>query len=371
MFHLLVSLPCLIVILRVLAPLGWPRWSKVALSTLLLLVSQHHLLTQLAFGSMFSPEVPRPMVLVVNLLFGAMIFLALMQLAVDAVTLGLAVIKRRRLKIPAALRYALGALALGIAAFAVNQAAKVPPLKEVEIAIDDLPEAFEGYRIVHLTDLHISRLFERPWVEEVVAKTNALEADVILITGDLIDGDLEARRGDVAPLASLTAADGVFASPGNHEYYFGAGQWLAHFETLGMQILDNAHAVIQRDGAELVLAGVADVSAVGAGYPGPNLAAALAGAPPNAPLILLDHQPRNARAAAAQGVDLQLSGHTHGGMMVGFDRLVARANEGFVSGVYELGAMTLYLSSGTALWPGFALRLGTEPELTLITLRGR
>ncbi|MFI0474440.1 metallophosphoesterase [Halomonas sp. HMF6819] len=371
MFHLLISLPCLIVILRVLAPLAWPLWSKVVLSAMLLLVSQHHLLTQLAFGSMFSPEVPRAVVLLVNTLFGAMLFLALMQLAVDALTLVLALIKRRKLSIPAALRYALSLVALAVAAFAVSQAARVPTLKEVDIAIDGLPEAFEGYEIVHLTDLHISRLFQAPWVEDVVEKTNALGADVILITGDLIDGTLEARRDDVAPLTLLTAPDGVFASTGNHEYYFGYETWMAHYRTLGMRTLSNEHVVIKRGDAALVLAGVNDASAAEHGDTGPDVTKALEGAPPGAPVILLDHQPRNARRAAGQGVDLQLSGHTHGGMMVGFDRLVARANEGFVSGLYALDGMTLYLNSGTALWPGFALRLGKPSELTRITLHAR
>ncbi len=371
MFHFAVSLPCLIVIIRFIAPLGWPLWVKLALSVLLLAVSQHHLLTQLAFGSMFSPEVPRAVVLAVNTLFGAMIFLALMLLVTDAVTALLALAKGHLLAIPAALRYTLAALALGVAAFGVSQAARVPPLKDVEIAISGLPEAFEGYQIAHLTDLHISRLFERPWVEEVVAQTNALGADVVLITGDLIDGELAARRDDVAPLTGLSAPDGVIVSPGNHEYYFGVEQWLSHYQTLGMQILANQHTVIERDGAALVIAGVTDAAATGRGRPGPDLAQALEGAPPEAAVILLDHQPRNAARAAAQGVDLQLSGHTHGGMIVGLDRIVARANNGFVSGRYEVDGMTLYLNNGTALWPGFALRLGKPSELTRITLRAR
>ncbi|WP_447554006.1 metallophosphoesterase [Vreelandella sp. EE22] len=370
MFHLLLALPCLIVIVRFLIPLAWPLWVKGTVSAVLLLVSQHHLLTLIAFGSMFSPEVPRAGVLMVNTLFGAMIFLALMQLVTDLITALLALAKRRRLAIAPPLRYALAALALGVAVFGVSQAARLPPLKEVEITIPGLPDAFEGYQIVHLTDLHISRLFEAPWVETVVAKTNALAPDVILITGDLIDGNLDVRLDAVAPLEALTAPDGVYVSPGNHEYYFGYEQWMDHYQTLGMQILANQHAVVERDGSALVLAGVTDVSAEDDGYPAPDIAQALAGAPGDAAVILLDHQPRNAREAAAQGVDLQLSGHTHGGMMIGFDRIVARANNGFVSGRYEVDDMTLYLNNGTALWPGFALRLGKPSELTRITLRG-
>lgn len=369
MFHFIVAIPCLIVIARYLAPLHWPLWIKVLLSALLLFVSQHHLLTLLAFGSMFSPEVPRSMVLAINWLFGTMLFLAVLQLAVDVVTSLLMALKRRRLAIPASLRYAIGVMALGIAAVGVNQAVRVPPMKEVEVTLAGLPTPFDGYQIIHLTDLHISRLFEAPWVEAVVAKTNALAPDLIVITGDLIDGDLETRLADVAPLQALSAPDGIFASPGNHEYYFGYEQWMAHYQTLGMQTLANQHAVIARDDAELVLAGITDLRASRTGWPAPDLAEALAGAPANTPIILLDHQPFEAARAAAAGVDLQLSGHTHGGMIVGFDRLVARANNGFVSGFYDVDGMALYVNNGTGLWPGFALRLGKPSELTRITLR--
>ncbi|RUR39516.1 metallophosphoesterase [Vreelandella populi] len=369
MFHFFVAIPCLIVIARYLAPLHWPLWVKIPLSALLLLISQHHLMTYLAFGSMFSPEVPRIMVLAINWLFGAMIFLAVLQLLVDLGTAILMVIKRRRLAIPALLRYAIGAIALAMAAFAVNQAVRVPPMKEVEIAIAELPAQFDGYQIIHLTDLHISRLFETPWVDAVVAKTNALAPDLIVITGDLIDGDLEARRADVAPLQALSAPDGIYASPGNHEYYFGYEQWMAHYQSLGMQTLANQHAVINRDGADLVLAGITDLRAPRTGWPAPDVEVALAGAPANAPIILLDHQPFEAVSAAAAGVDVQLSGHTHGGMIWGFDRIVARANNGFVSGMYDVEGMALYVNNGTGLWPGFALRLGKPSELTRITLR--
>lgn len=368
MFHFVVAIPCLIVIFRYLVPLTWPLWCKGLLSVALLLVAQHHWLTLMAFGSMFSPEVPRVIVLAVNWIFGTMLFLAVFQLAVDAVSLVLMAVKRRRIAIPSSLRYGMGVLALGVAAFAVSQAARVPPVKDVEVVIPGLPAQFEGYEIVQLTDMHISRLFEAPWVEAVVAKANALEPDLIVITGDLIDGDLDVRQADVAPLQVLSAPDGVYTIPGNHEYYFGYPEWMAHYQTLGISILANQHVVIENEGANLVLAGVTDVTAQGKSFPAPDVDEALEGAPDNSPIIMLDHQPRNAAIAAAAGVDLQLSGHTHGGMMVGFDRLVARANNGFVSGVYDVQGMTLYVNNGTGLWPGFALRLGKPSELTCITL---
>lgn len=369
MFHFVVAIPCLIVIFRYLAPLKWPLWFKFLLSVALLFVAQHHLLTLLAFGSMFSPEVPRIIVLAVNWIFGTMLFLAVLQVVVDLITLVLMAVKRRRIAIPPVLRYSMGALALGVAAFAVSQAARVPAVKNVEAAIQGLPAAFDGYEIVQLTDLHISRLFEAPWVEAVVAQTNALAPDLIVITGDLIDGDLDVRLADVAPLRALSAPDGVYTIPGNHEYYFGYPEWMAHYQTLGIETLANQHVVIGNESANIVLAGVTDFSAAGNAFPAPDVDQALAGAPDDTPIIMLDHQPRNAAVAASAGVDLQLSGHTHGGMMLGFDRLVARANNGFVSGFYDVQGMTLYVNNGTGLWPGFALRLGKPSELTRITLR--
>ena len=145
---------------------------------------------------------------------------------------------------------------------------------------------------------------------------------------------------------------------GNHEYFFGNEAWIQQFRSLGMTSLVNNHTVIERSGAQIVLAGVTDVTAPDTGFPPPDLPRALAGAPKDAPVILLDHQPKNAHDAASQGVALQLSGHTHGGKIIGLDRLIALANGGFVSGLYTVGNMQLYVNNGTALWPGFALRLG-------------
>ncbi len=144
---------------------------------------------------------------------------------------------------------------------------------------------------------------------------------------------------------------------------------MRHLAGLGIRILANAHTVLTHDGEALVLAGVTDRSAPATGHPGPYLGAALTGAPAGATIVLLDHQPANAPRAAARGVALQLSGRTHGGMIRGLDRLVARGNSGSVSGAYRVGGMLLYVSNDPAVWPGFALRLGRPSELTRITLR--
>jgi hypothetical protein len=260
-------------------------------------------------------------------------------------------------------------MAAALAAIGVHQAQQVPPLKDIEIGIRGLAPQFDGYVLLHLTDLHISRLFTAKWATAVVARANDLGANLIVVTGDLIDGSLASRRADVEPLRDLHAPDGVYVIPGNHEYFFSYRDWMAHYAEIGMRTLENDHVILGRDGGKLVLAGVTDLSASRTGHPTHDLPAALQGAPEGVPVVLLDHQPRAARQAAALGVALQLSGHTHGGMVIGLDRLTARANSGYVSGRYDVDGMTLYVNNGTALWPGFALRLGRPSELTRITLR--
>jgi predicted MPP superfamily phosphohydrolase len=371
MFHLILAFPWLVVLVRFILPLPWIWPAKALLAGLLLLASQQVLLNRISSGSVFAPEYPRPLIIVLNFLFGATLLLAVFQIALDAVLAVLALVQGQFLAVPAEIRYAIGLAALGLAAFGVAGAIRIPPVKNVEIAIRDLPEAFDGYRLLQLTDLHLSRLFPASWAETLVQKANGLKTDLIVVTGDFIDGRLDRRRADVAPLAKLQAPDGVFAIPGNHEYYFGYDDWMRHDASLGIRMLMNAHAVIEREAGRIVIAGVTDLSAFGRPMPDPDLAAALKDAPARAPVILLDHQPRMAAETARAGVALQLSGHTHGGMVLGLDRLVARANGGFVSGHYQVGGMQLYVNNGTALWPGFALRLGRPSELTVFTLRRR
>jgi hypothetical protein len=370
MFHLAFGLPCAYVVARFAVPLALPAWATGMLIAFLVIGSQFHLWNRLSSGSVFSPEFPGVVVSASNMVFGAILLLALLQLAVDVGALVLTLLRGSWVAIPPVLRLSIGALALTLAAVGVAQATRFPEVRRVRVEIQGLPPQFEGYRLLQLTDLHASRLFRAPWVEQVVAMANGLDADLVAITGDLIDGTVDRRRDDIAPLRGLAARDGVWAIPGNHEYLFGLKAWMEHVRSLGVRTLENEHAVIRRDGAALVLAGVTDLSAPETGRPGPDLARALEGAPTGPPVILLDHQPSNAALAAKSGVALQLSGHTHGGMILGPHRLLALANGGFVSGLYRVGDMTLYVSNGTRIWPGFALRLGKPAEMTLFTLQG-
>src|SRR6476619_2752375 len=155
---------------------------------------------------------------------------------------------------PDGVRYGLAALAAVAAAIGVQQAMRIPPLKDIEVGISGLPLSFDGYTILQLTDLHISRLFPESWARAVVERSNKLGVDLIAVTGDLIDGTIDARRDDIAPLRDLMAADGVYVISGNHEYIFGYDAWMAHYEALGLRSLENRHIVLERGGGRLVIA---------------------------------------------------------------------------------------------------------------------
>ena len=367
--QLIFGLAYLLILTRFIWPLQLPLSIKILVAALALVALQFHRWSKLSSGSVFSPEFPRLVVVLFNWAFGAIVLLALLQLALDVGLLVGLLIHGGIVSAPDGVRYGLAAVATVAAAVGVHQAMRIPPLKDIEVGIHGLPRQFDGYTILQLTDLHISRLFPASWARAVVERSNKLGVDLIAITGDLIDGTLDARRADIEPLRDLKATDGVYVISGNHEYIFGYSTWMAHFAELGLLSLENRYIVLDRGGSKLVLAGITDRASRHTRHLVRDLAAVLEGAPKGAPVILLDHQPSDARNAAKLGVALQLSGHTHGGLILGIDRLAARANAGYVSGRYDVDGMTLYVNNGTGLWPGFALRLGRPSELTRITLR--
>jgi predicted MPP superfamily phosphohydrolase len=256
-------------------------------------------------------------------------------------------------------------LAGGLAAWGVRQATVVPEVRVVNVTLPGLPQAFEGYRIIQLSDIHASRLLTGQWVEKVVEKANARKADLIVLTGDMSDGYVSVRRGDVAPLGQLRAKDGIYAIAGNHEYYFNYDEWMPVWSQLGIPFLLNGHVRLYRDEHSIVIAGVTDEKDLA--NP-PNVTKALAGTQPDDTVILLDHRPGNARENARHNVKLQLSGHTHGGMIRPLEFAIKPANNGFVSGRYQVAGMQLYVSNGTGLWNGFPLRIGRPSEITELVL---
>lgn len=372
MFHFITAIIALYVIWRFVRPLSVGRAGKIGLGVLLLLIAEHHLVTRTFFGSMASPEVPGQVLVVLGWAFASLILLALLLLIRDLLGIVVWALRGRPGRVllgGSRLGIALGLISTGLSAVGVWQAIRVPDVKTMEIVLPRLPAELDGLRIVQLTDLHASRLLQAPWLQAVVDKTNALKPDLILITGDLVDGSPRARVDDVQPLKDLRARYGVFAIPGNHEYYVDYVHWLPAFEHLGLHMLLNEHVLITHNGRDLVLAGVTDKAAQPFKLPEPDIIKALKGAPAGDQVILLSHRPGGALVNAGQGVDLQLSGHTHGGQILGPHLIAKWANEGFVSGLYAVAGMQLYVSNGTGLWNGFPVRLGRPSEITEIVLR--
>lgn len=264
-------------------------------------------------------------------------------------------------ELPVALLLAAGVLA----AVGIGAGTAVPEVRHVTIRIPDLPEEADGMTIALLADIHADTLTRADRIREMVARTNAAKPDLIVLAGDLVDGTVEGSGAELLPLRELSAPYGVFGVPGNHEYYSGYGQWMLFLETLGIELLLNAHRVLPN---QVVLAGVTDSAAARFGLEGPEIGGAFAGIEDGACRILVAHRPELAAEAAGQGVDLMLSGHTHGGMIVGVDRFIAGFNAGYVSGLYRVGKMALFITNGAGIWNGFPVRIGVPSEIALIHL---
>jgi predicted MPP superfamily phosphohydrolase len=238
----------------------------------------------------------------------------------------------------------------------------------VEVPIAGLPPALEGYSIAQISDVHVGPTIKRAYLNAIVNRVNALKADAIAITGDLVDGSVRRLALHTEPLARLSARDGTFFVTGNHEYYSGAEEWIAEMRRLGLTVLINEHVVRERGGAGLMIAGVADFTAHHfnpAHRSDPHAAAA--GAPAHVQVrVLLAHQPRSAEVAAQAGFHLQLSGHTHGGQFFPWNLFVP-LQQPFVAGLDRVRGMWVYTSRGTGYW-GPPKRFGAPSEITLVRL---
>lgn len=271
-------------------------------------------------------------------------------------------------------------LATAISLIGFGNARRTAGVKHVEVPIRGLPQALHGFTIAQLSDIHVGPTIKRGYIERIVAAVNGLGADVVAITGDLVDGSVAELREHIAPLANLRARHGTFVVTGNHEYYAGAHAWIDELRRLGLTVLLNEHVVLQArnvrgaqtdeelfEGA-LVLAGVTD-------YTAGHFDAAHASDPRQAlydapPLVhtrvLLAHQPRSAAAAADAGFNLQLSGHTHGGQFFPWNLFVPM-QQPFTAGLHQLHDMWVYVSRGTGYW-GPPKRFGAPSEITLVRL---
>ncbi|SDD38237.1 hypothetical protein SAMN05660690_4132 [Geodermatophilus telluris] len=275
----------------------------------------------------------------------------------------------RRLFIARSLAVTAGVTALATAGTGAYLANSAPVVRRVPVTLPRLDPALDGLRIVTFSDGHLSATYGGRRFERLVEVVNAQRPDVVAIVGDLVDGEVDELRGEVAPLADLVSEQGVYFVTGNHEYFVDTRAWLRHLPTLGVEVLRNERVPVTRDGASFDLAGIDDRTAARSGVPGhgADLDAALDGRDDATPVVLLAHQPVQVEQAGAAGVDLQLSGHTHGGQLWPFDYAI-RLDQPAVEGLSRHGDTQLYVTAGAGYW-GPPMRVGARPEVTVVELR--
>lgn len=265
---------------------------------------------------------------------------------------------------------AVAVLLLGLLATVLGfwNARRTAQVVRVDVPITNLPAALHGFTVAQITDIHVGPTIKTRYLQAIVRRVNTLDADMVAITGDLVDGSVVDLGAHVAPLSTLSSRHGSYFVTGNHEYYSGAHAWITELRRLGVQVLMNEHVVLQQGGASLVLAGVADFHADRFDKnhrSDPH--AALAGAPLDAGVrVLLAHQPRSAFEAAKAGFDVQLSGHTHGGQFWPWNLFVPM-QQPFTAGLRRLQDLWVYTSRGTGYW-GPPKRFGAPSEITLLRL---
>lgn len=361
---------------RLVRDIGWPApYNKLLTGALLGLAVAFPLFVPLSRA--LPREVATPIAYVVYGWLGLMFLLFVLLIPADLIRFLAGLRERlgafppdpeRRQFLARVLGGLVGAGAFGAAGYGVYSVTRPIAVKPVEVPLARLPAAFDGFVIAQITDVHVGPTIGRAFLEELVDKTNALDPDIIAITGDLVDGSVERLGPLLAPLARLRARHGVYFVTGNHEYFSGADAWVRYLGTLGVRVLRNERVAIEQNGSAIDLAGIDDPTG-GNFLPdhGPDLARALAGRDRERLVVLLAHQPRQVREAAEHGVALQLSGHTHGGQIFPFSLLVP-LQQPYVAGLHRHGDTTIYVSRGTGYW-GPPMRVGAPAELTRIELR--
>jgi predicted MPP superfamily phosphohydrolase len=352
-------------------PMPWSRVVTVAIVAFAVLLP-----VMLPVSRVLPRAVRMPVATVVYSWMGLLFLLFTGFVAGDLVRLGVTVVRlvraaevdpERRALLGKGIAAIVGIGAAAAAGWGIVQARGPVATKLVRIALPKLPASMKGLTIVQITDLHIGPTLGHDWLADVVKRVNDLRPDVIAITGDLVDGNVDELREHVAPLGDLKAKLGVFFVTGNHEYYSGPDAWIRELARLNVRVLRNERVELERDGVAIDLAGVDDYSSRGlAQGHGPDLPRALEGRDGSRALVLLAHQPRAFVEAAKLGVGLQLSGHTHGGQIWPWNWFV-RLQQPYVAGLHREGDAQIYVSRGTGYW-GPPMRVAAPAEITQLVL---
>ncbi len=334
---------------------GFPRWLEILLGLLLVGGAQHYLWHRLFHASIMSPDaLPLPF------LVGILLITAFLMAAMAA-TLVVWALLLCRIPIPQWVALVVGVLG---AVWMVWQGYRLPPVKEHTVILKDLPTAAEGLRVAVVADLHIDHWHGRAWCEKVVARLNATRPDIVIFTGDQLDGPIALRREDLAPLKEVQAPKGKYFVTGNHEYYFDTEETVAYLQSLGLTYLDRQVVITQGLG----LVGVPDSRSLTQSISEAKFKELLVRLPKEVLPVLVVHKPGIAPMADAAGIKLQLSGHTHGGQLPGVATLMGRFNRNFVRGWYtQPEGMQLFVAPGSGVWLGFPYRLYPS-ELSILKL---
>ncbi|MEU7401244.1 metallophosphoesterase [Streptomyces sp. NPDC044948] len=270
----------------------------------------------------------------------------------------------RRLFVSRVVAGAAAAAAVGTVGYGTYGVLNGPSVKRVTVPLTRLPRAAHGFRIAVVSDIHLGPVLGRGFAQKVVDTINSTQPDLIAVVGDLVDGSVKDLGPAAAPLAQLKARHGAYFVTGNHEYFSGAEQWVAEVRRLGLLPLENARTELPH----FDLAGVNDVAGEDEGQ-GPDYAKALGDRDRSRACVLLAHQPVQIHDAVDHGVDLQLSGHTHGGQLWP-GNLIAGAANPTLAGLERYGDTQLYVSRGAGAW-GPPTRVGAPSDITVIELASR
>ncbi|MBE6385554.1 MAG: metallophosphoesterase [Lentisphaerae bacterium] len=360
-----------LIVWRMILVLKWKWYFKVPLILLAGTGAFKFQIFRVIGGHYFAPDLPGWIIMAGAWFYGAFYLLIPLWLISEAVR-AFKMRKDQSLWNKINLGTVCAALCLSFIGLVCGAAA--PRIMPYQIEHPQIPAAADNMKILFLTDLHIDRSTKIEKVQHLVKKANECKADLILLGGDLMDGPVAACGQAVAELEKLKAPLGVFTVPGNHEFYSGMESWNGFFQKSSIKMLLNEKRVLANG---VILAGTGDSAAnaffrndpVLKEFYNSNPQKALKGVADEEFVILLAHRPKTAQQSSLLRTDLQLSGHTHGGMIRGLDLLVGFYNGNWISGRYQVGKMTLLVSNGTWLWRGFPLRLGRPGEMLLITLK--
>jgi predicted MPP superfamily phosphohydrolase len=356
---------------------GGPRWALTAVLVALLVL----LVCTLLLPRLFGWREPAWLAWLGYVWFGLIVYLFLTLLVVEPVRIALRrwinrrppdlaeadeQLMNRRMFIARTSAVAAGVASVSLVGVGIASALGPPDVLRVPVRLRRLDPAFDGFRIAVVSDIHLGPLAGRAHTERIVAMINGTEPDLVAIVGDLVDGTVEELGPAAEPLRDLVSREGSFFVTGNHEYFVDdTASWLRELERLGVAPLQNENTAIRRGAAAFDLAGVNDVAGEQRSQP-PDFDRALSGVAGSRPTILLAHQPVQVTEASARGVDLQLSGHTHGGQMWPFHYIV-RAVQPSLAGLSTVDQTQLYITRGAGFW-GAPVRIGAPPDITVVSL---